>query len=262
MKKWTNNKFPFVLSIAGFDPLNAAGVSSDIRVAESYKYKNLSVITSIVIQDDKEIIKKFDIPVKEILLQIEFYLKIYPVSIINIGIINDLEVLDHVIKLTKGNEIKIIFDPIIKSGNDKFLFLPEKQVREISKRFNKIYLITPNIPEFEQIFNTRIQDKSEKQIEEILIGINSNFKTNNILLKGGHSKNKKSCDFLFLSESKQIIKFYSELKDIRIHGTGSFYNSLISASLIKENNLESSVRKAKKELEKMINRINYDYTAL
>ena len=262
MKKWINNKFPFILSIAGFDPLNSAGVSTDIRVKELYKHRNLSIITSIVIQDDKKIIKKIDLPNEEIIFQIEFYLKTYPVSIINIGIINNLEILDHIIKLTKGKEIKIIFDPIIKSGDENFLFLSGEQVVEIKKRLNNIYLITPNIPEFEQIFNTKIQDKKEKQIEEILSEVNSKFNTNNILLKGGHSKNKKSYDFLFLSESKKIIKFYSKLKEIRIHGTGSFYNSLISASLINEYDLESSVRKAKKELEKMIDKVKYDYTAL
>jgi len=261
LKKWINNKFKFILSIAGFDPLNSAGVSTDIRVSELYQHKNLSIITSIVIQDDKEIIKKIEIPNDDILFQIDFYLKTYPVSIINIGIINNLKILDYLIELTRGKDIKIIFDPIIKSGNEKFVFLSEKQVKEISRRLNEIYLITPNIPEFEQIFNTKIQDKSERQIEEILIEVNSNFSTNNILLKGGHSKLKKSCDFLFLSESKKIIKLYSKLKDIRIHGTGSFYNSLIAASLNK-NDLEFSVRKAKKELEKMINKVEYDFTAL
>lgn len=84
--------------------------------------------------------------------------------------------------------------------------------------------------------------------------IKEKFKPENILIKGGHLKNKASFDVL-LSQNKYY-KFKSIKTDFRIHGTGSYLNALISAFVFKGEPLRSCIEKSKASLRNSIKRIN------
>ena len=259
MKKWVKNKYRFLLSIAGFDPVNSAGISSDIRLIDIFKIRVLSVITSIVVQDDREVVEKIDIKENDVVSQVKFYLEKYPVYIVNIGIINNLSLLKSVLMLTKEKRVLVVFDPILYSGSGNFDFFDENEIFNIKCFLSDIHLFTPNIPEFEKIFDVKIENEN---IEDLLKQTSKRYNIKNTLLKGGHSKGKESYDYLFISKRNKIIRFRSKLRKMRVHGTGSFYNSLISSFLLNGFNIEDSVKLAKKELDMRINEVENDFKGL
>ena len=103
-------------------------------------------------------------------------------------------------------------------------------------------LITPNIPEAEQITNTKIS--SEKDLlnaGKIIISMGAK----NVLLKGGHLNGKNLLDILF--HEGQIMYYKStRIETHHTHGTGCTFASGIATGLAQNLSLIESVKRAHK----------------
>ena len=88
----------------------------------------------------------------------------------------------------------------------------------------KAYLITPNIPEAEELTNTTIKNTKDMiRAANILL----KFGAKNILVKGGHGKSKVMEDVLL---NKKEIKIFrnKKIKTKNTHGTGCTLSSAIA----------------------------------
>ena len=122
---------------------------------------------------------------------------------------------------------KIIFDPVMvaKSGTR----LISKSAIEILKKrlIKKALLITPNIPEAEELTQIKIQN-----VEDMIHSAKRLLEmgAKNVLLKGGHQKSKYLKDVLL---NKKDIKIFKNKKIItrNTHGTGCTLSSAITTFL-------------------------------
>lgn len=247
--KPNQNKPEVLLTIAGFDGTGGAGTNIDTKICSFLKVPNVSVITSIVIQNPKEVIEARKIDPKIIKEQLWVLKEYYQIEALNIGIFGDLETLAFIIREFNGK--KIVLDPIASSGDGKYLFLKKSDIFKLKNFFKYIYLLTPNIPETEIITGIKIESLDDIKKAAKSIG---KMGVENVLIKGGHIKNTKSWDILY-SNNKYCV-FKSQLTNLRIHGTGSFLNSAICSYLLKGESLISSIKKSRNLLRKAIKTIN------
>ncbi len=234
----------YTLSIAGFDPCSGAGITADIKTFEQHKTQGLGVTTAITYQNEKKIVGVDWLEQKQIEQQIDVLLENQKLEFVKIGLIKDLDTLTQIIKLLKkhNNSIKIIWDPILKASAG-FNFHENLQNKQLFSLLQHIYLLTPNIPECEKLFNT-IEIK-------LLQNLQKEKKLCNILLKGGHSNNNKVTDILI--EPTKITNFDGKRhNNYDKHGTGCVLSSAICANLSNKFNLELSIIKAKKYVSNFI----------
>jgi hydroxymethylpyrimidine/phosphomethylpyrimidine kinase len=136
-----------------------------------------------------------------------------------------------------------VVDPVIVSSSGALLIGPKGE-RAIRKRLIPIArIVTPNILEAEVLARIRID--SEKAIREAAIKI-MKLGARAVVIKGGHSKDKRSATDLFYDGRRFI-----ELKSPRIagggaHGTGCAFSAAIAAYLARGTSLEDAVRGAKR----------------
>ncbi|MFA8343056.1 MAG: hydroxymethylpyrimidine/phosphomethylpyrimidine kinase [Rhodothermaceae bacterium] len=235
----------FLLSVAGFDPSGGAGILADIRTFEHHKQYGLGVITANTIQNDSEFSAVDWIETKRVIDQIDILLKKYSVNFVKIGLVKDFNSLDEIIsRLTFYNsEVKIIWDPVIKATAGE-TFHNQIDYKLLSKILNQIYVLTPNLDEVKILFPENYLDDAE--LNDII-----NRYDFNLLLKGGHSNEKKIVDKLFTQSGIEIFegeKFPGYSK----HGTGCVFSSALTASLANGNSLAESCSNAKKYVEKFI----------
>jgi len=225
--------FPYVLSIAGHDPSAGAGITSDIKTFDHHTVYGFSVVTAITVQNDTEIHKIQWIDPNLIIAQINILFKSYPIEVVKIGIIENFKILKQLIKHLKrlNPELKIIWDPILKSSSG-FKFHNNEHID--NDVFQHLYLITPNIQEFNMI---------KRYI--------ANPNTVSYLLKGGHLNQNRGTDILHLADEQIIIKGKS-FNGISKHGTGCVVSSAIASNLAKGKNLITSCILAKKYVENFI----------
>jgi len=226
------------MSIAGYDPSGGAGVLADVKVFEQHKTYGFAVITSNTFQDDEKVNSVEWIPVEDIKKQIDVIVNKFKVDVFKIGIVKDtnmfLELKEHVLK--KDPLIKMVWDPVLSSTSG-FKFLEGEQ--PITDLLANVYLITPNLPEFQELFG-----HEEKALE-------LSWKTA-VYLKGGHNDHaQRGVDELFLKGERIVLKPGAKHVSSK-HGSGCILSSAIAANLALGKELEEACRNAKAYTEKTL----------
>ena len=127
---------------------------------------------------------------------------------VKIGMLHNKSIIKCVYKILKKHKLKnIVLDPVmIAKGGAKLI--NNNSIKYLKKlTFTFMYLVTPNIPEAEvltRIFNFK-QRRYDKAAKKIL-----NMGAKNVLLKGGHLKNKMIFDIL---ATKKGIKIFFKKKN-------------------------------------------------
>lgn len=218
---------PHTLSIAGFDPSAGAGVLSDIKTFESNGVYGLGVVSALTWQNDIEFEKVEWIEINKITSQVAVLLRRFDIRYIKIGLIENLNVLQQVIKFLheKINKPVIVYDPVLKAsaGFEFNNIIPG----EFLQMVEGVYCITPNIPEANMLFGVGdLQDKLEACSETV-----------NIYLKGGHGNGSTVIDLLFTKDHTYAFP-NDRLPKGEKHGSGCVLSSALTAQLALGNEIE------------------------
>jgi len=214
-----------VLIIAGSDSSGGAGIQADIKTVTSLGSYAMTAVTAITIQNTTGVKSIVSIEPKKILDQIIFTCKDIKPDAIKIGMLHSSNVINFVINSIDRIKVKkIILDPVmIAKGGAKLI--NKRAIKTLQKNLiKKITLITPNIPEAEILTNTRI-----KNIDDMIFAANIllKFGAKNVLVKGGHLKNKIIPD-VFVSKKEIKIFRNKKITTKNTHGTGCTLSSAIT----------------------------------
>lgn len=233
----SKSKENLVLSIAGFDPCGGAGILADIQTMHQLQVQGMAVVTALTYQNEDDLWgiewKDFD-PIKS---QIDALLADYNFSVIKIGIINGLELLDKLLEYLENRlpDVKIVWDPILKSSSG-FDFVQKVESDVFKSILQKVHLITPNKWEFETISKA----------------LGTEIWPCNVLKKGGHSDSNDTSDILIEADGKQTRIVGTRIEGMDKHGTGCVLSSAVAASLNKGESLVEACTSGKKYTEKYI----------
>ena len=177
-----------ILIIAGSDSSGGAGIQADIKTVTALGSYAMTAITALTSQNTTGVKSIVSIIPKEIVNQILFTSKDIKPDAIKIGMLHSSKVIDVVIKSIDNIKTKkIVLDPVmVAKGGAKLI--DEKAIKSLrSKLINRVFLITPNIPEAEILTNIKIKTK-----EDMIFAANKliEFGAKNVLIKGGHLDQK------------------------------------------------------------------------
>lgn len=240
-----SDKFPYTLSIAGFDPCGGAGVLADIKTFEYHKVQGFGILTANTFQNDTEFTDLNWIDNESITKQIDILFKKYSPDFVKIGIVRNLESITEIIDrlIWQNQNVKIIWDPVLKATAGK-IFHDSIDFDLLKKILRNIFVLTPNLDEVKILFPQSSLTDSELQQSVI----ENEF---NLLLKGGHSDKDEIIDKLFTGN--QIYTFSGEkFSGYSKHGTGCVFSSALTANLAKKYSLNDACFNAKKYVEKLI----------
>lgn len=209
---------PFVMNIAGFDSSNGAGISADIKTFEANRVYAVSVLTALTIQNEFQIDSIQWIEKDKILKQIELQFEHHHIDYVKISLCQSLELLlelcSYLLRLNPS--IRIIWDPILKSSS-QFDFKIKFDPNLLRLILQKIFLITPNLDEYQQLGGKSLLELS--QCEKTAL-----------LLKGGHAETH-SDDILYTESTSIPIKSERLAEHYDKHGTGCVLSAVICAKL-------------------------------
>ena len=237
-----------VLSIAGSDPSAGAGIQQDLKTITAMGCYGATVITALTSQNTMGVQDVMPVPSDVIGSQLKAILDDFNVKSIKIGQIPNMEAAAVIVKaLQKLNpkgrtETPIIYDPVMISTSGHRLMASDC-IQYIQKHlFPLCFLITPNIPEAEQLLGHSLATPSDYQ--QAGQDLMQKYGTH-ILLKGGHAQGKMMTDYLFLTDSS-VHEYQNEKIDSKnLHGTGCTLSSAIASALTLGCNIEESVSRAK-----------------
>ena len=217
-----------ILIIAGSDSSGGAGIQANVKTITSLGGYAMTAITAITAQNTTGVKSVLPIHHKEIEKQIIFSSKDIEPDAIKIGMLHSSQVILSVIKAIKKIKTKkIVLDPVmVAKGGAKLI--NKKAIRTLRNNLiKKTYLITPNIPEAEELTKIKI-----KNIEDMIYSAKKilDMGAKNVLIKGGHQKTKYLKDVFINRKEIKIFK-NKKINTRNTHGTGCTLSSAITTFL-------------------------------
>lgn len=239
------------LTIAGFDGSGGAGIQADLKTFSALGCYGTSVLTALPIQNTEGVRNIYDLPLACIEEQIICILEDIKIDAVKIGMLHSPQIINSVATILATSEVKhIVVDPVMVAKSSHRLLQHDAIIALKTQLLPLATIITPNIPEAQELLGYKILDKStiEKAAKDLLkLGCKS------VLLKGGHLTSKsETVDDFFISHGYQEWFSGQRIYTRNTHGTGCTLSSAIAALLAQDTPLVEAVSIAKLYIGKAI----------
>ena len=228
-----------VLIIAGSDSSGGAGIQADIKTVTALGSYATTAVTAVTCQNTRGVNGIIPIPIKILKKQITMILDDVGANSVKIGMLHNTSVIKCVHRILKNYKIKkIVLDPVMvsKGGSRLVNYNSIKYLKKLLLPLCNV--VTPNIPEAEVLTGYSISSKTDmiKAAKKIV-----SMGAKNVLLKGGHLKNKMIFDILV---SKKEVKIFPKrkIKTRHTHGTGCTLSSALATCLSQKKNIYNSCK--------------------
>lgn len=208
-----------VLTIAGHDPSNGAGLGADLKVFEAWGVPGFSVVTAVTVQNESEFIQPGWVEWNQIEAQLEGLYRIHRPRYFKIGLVQNAATLGNIVQWIRRKDPSafILWDPILKATAG-FQFHQSAEHQAFVDICSQLSLVTPNKQEADWLGLLECPT----------------------LVKGGHEAGEFCIDTLCDSQG-EIARFaMPRLENAVKHGTGCILSSTILALLSLGYRLERS----------------------
>ncbi len=232
-----------VMSIAGLDPSGGAGLLADAKTFEQYRCLGFAVASALTVQTEDHFYRVKWLRLPEIIEQAEPLFRKYNVTVLKIGIVENLALLNELLDWLsiQRPDLRIIWDPVL-SASTGFKLMEARNQDLLAGILRRLYLITPNLPEALALSNLADEIAAAKMLSRHC----------KVLLKGGHSTDAPGVDLLFHEEQEQAFQ-PGRSGLMPKHGSGCILSAAITAGLAQNLSLETAVRQAKLYIENRLN---------
>lgn len=256
---------PVVLTVAGSDCSGGAGIQADLKTMSAFDVYGMSVITAVTAQNTCGVTGVQNITGEMIRQQLEAVMSDIMPDAVKIGMLATADAVAAVADiLEKYRPEHVILDPVMVSTSGRSLLEAEGKEQMLRRLFPLAELVTPNIPEAEEILkavdgsdkadgrpmeNKQVASKmaspvriaDQTMMEMAAQTIRKRYGCN-VLLKGGHMT-QAADDLLY---QKEAVWFPAErIECNNTHGTGCTLSSAIASALARGYSLEEAVGIAK-----------------
>jgi hydroxymethylpyrimidine/phosphomethylpyrimidine kinase len=236
------------LTIAGSDSGGGAGIQADLKTFAALGVYGTSAITAITAQNTVGVQQIFELNPKLVAAQIDAVITDIGTQSAKTGMLANAAIIDIVAQKVRQHRLtKLVVDPVMVATSGDVL-LKKDAVQALRSRLIPLaQVVTPNLPEAEQLTGMKLT--RAKEIEEagrriIAMGAKS------VVIKGGHRRGP-AVDVFF--NEKTIRELRSpRIRTRHTHGTGCTFSAAIAAYLAKGEDLENSIRLAKKYITEAI----------
>lgn len=232
-----------VLTIAGSDSGGGAGIQGDLKTITLLGGYASCVVSCLTAQNTLGVQATYQPPPGFFSEQLHAVLRDIPIDVIKTGMLHSAELIETLVDTLDNYRPRIlVVDPVMTAKGGWDLLEEKARATLTSRLLPRSYLVTPNIPEAEQLTGLTITD------EQGMIAAASALRklgARNVLIKGGHLGGNTSTDILV--EDTAIHRFTAQrIHHGNTHGTGCTYASAIAALLAQGEALPRAVSQAKR----------------
>jgi hydroxymethylpyrimidine/phosphomethylpyrimidine kinase len=230
------------LTIAGSDSGAGAGIQADLKTFAALGVYGTSAITAITAQNTVGVTQVLTLSPKLVAAQIDAVIDDIGAHALKTGMLATRAIVEVVAKKVRQHRLKnLVVDPVMVATSGDLLIRKNAVAALRSRLLPLATVVTPNLPEAEQLTHMRLRTWEEieaaaKQI--VALGAKT------VIIKGGHRKGP-AVD-LFFDGKKFHILDAPRIRTRNTHGTGCTLSAAIAAYLAKGEDIESAVRAAKK----------------
>lgn len=231
-----------VLTIAGSDCSGGAGIQADIKTITAHNMYAMSAITALTAQNTTGVYGVVDTTPEFVGEQLDAIMTdIFPDSV-KIGMVSSPDIIDKIVeKLEEYKPSNIVVDPVMISTSGSKLLSETAMDALITRLIPLATILTPNIHEAEALCGMEIHSREDMQAAAQTL---SETYKGAILIKGGHLED--TADDLLYSDGDFTWFPGAKISNPNTHGTGCTLSSAIACNLAKGEDIQTSIREAKR----------------
>lgn len=220
---------PIVWTVAGSDSGGGAGIQADVKVMTLLGAHACSVITAVTAQNTTGTNRLERVSAAMLTAQLEALQTDLPPAAIKTGMLGTLEAVEIIAGfLTRIRPPFTVCDPVLISSSGTFLLEAAAWKPLTETLLPAVDLITPNIPEAEQLLGIKISTAADIETaakKTLALGVKE------VLIKGGHgSQNLKESSDYWSDGTTHAWLSSPRIETTSSHGTGCFLSSAIAAA--------------------------------
>ena len=238
-----------LLTIAGYDPSNGAGITADLQTFAAHHFFGTSAITSLTVQSTLGVFATQ--PIDPFLLRqtLDRLTEDLPPAGIKIGMLGSADVAETVAAFLKQildqdgskQQISIVLDPIVKSSSGREL-ASQATLRVLEKELLPLVnWITPNRSELSVLTGLPVTTLAEAETAAQALG--SRYPQLSLVVTGGD--HDPPTDLLRLPSGETHFFAGGHIESRSTHGTGCAFSSALLCRLAAGESPTAAVRNAK-----------------
>lgn len=228
-------------TIAGSDSGGGAGIQADIKTFQERHVFGTSVIVALTVQNTLGVTGVYPTPLQGVQEQLEAVFSDFELGAVKTGMLVDERYMMAVAKcLTTHSGVPLVVDPVMIAKGGAFLMAEEGMTAMRKTLVPIATLITPNLPEAEELVGHKIV--TEEEMIQAAVEIQA-MGSRNVLIKGGHALNlQEARDYLLTNDGVGHWLSGPRYDTKNTHGTGCTYSACITAELAKGKSVLEAVK--------------------
>lgn len=229
------------LSIAGSDSSGGAGIQADMKTMTMNGVYAMTAITALTAQNTTGVSGIFEVTPEFLAQQIDSVFQDIRPDAVKIGMVSSPALVEVIAeRLSFYQASNIVVDPVMVATSGSVLAKDSAVSVMKEKLLPLAAVITPNIPESEILWGSRIQTRED--MEQAALAMSEAFGCA-VLCKGGHNIN--DADDLLCSHGTLTWFTGKRIHNPNTHGTGCTLSSAIASNLAKGYPLEQAIERSK-----------------
>jgi len=230
------------LTIAGSDSGAGAGIQADLKTFAALGVYGTSALTAITAQNTVGVTAILALSPKMVAAQIDAVITDIGAHALKTGMLANVAIIEIVAQKIQEHRLRnLVVDPVMVATSGDLLIKKNAVAALRSRLIPLATVVTPNIPEAEQLTGMPLQnsiDFEEAARRIVALGARS------VVIKGGH-RSGPAIDLFY--DGKKFTELHApRIRTRHTHGTGCTFSAAIAAHLAKGEKLENAVALAKK----------------
>jgi len=215
------------LTIAGSDPSGGAGIQMDLKCFAAVGVHGCSVLTAVTVQNTSGVKSANPVSPKLVREQLDAIFDDFKIDIAKTGMLYDSAIVEVVAARMAEEGTPLLVDPVLAPTAGSPLASHDLAGALKLRLLPKALLVTPNIPEAEELSGVKIrgEDSMRRACLEIY-----QLGCENVLLKGGHIPHGPANDLFYDGAFRS---FEGKRLGRDVHGTGCMLSAFAAAVLAK-----------------------------
>jgi hydroxymethylpyrimidine/phosphomethylpyrimidine kinase len=229
-----------VLTVAGSDSGGGAGIQADLKTMLACGVHGMSVIAAVTAQNSVGVQGFWELPVEAVQAQLDSVLRDIGVDAVKTGMLASPALVQAVADRLAPVEAPLVVDPVGVSKHGDPLLQAEAVEVLRSALVPLATVVTPNLPEVEQLTGVRVTGEEElPKAAEAVLALGPRW----VLVKGGHLAGE-AVDLLTDGDARHVLRA-PRLDNRHTHGTGCTLASAIASRLALGDDVPTAVAAAK-----------------
>ena len=239
-----------VLTIAGSDSGAGAGIQADLKTFAALGVYGTSALTAITAQNTVGVTGVLPLSPGLVQSQIDAVMEDIGAHAAKTGMLANAAIIRAVAQALRRHRLKnLVVDPVMVATSGDLLIKKSAVAALRSELLPLAVLVTPNIPEAEELTGMQIRGRNESEAAaRAIVAMGPKA----VVIKGGHLKGP-AVDLLFDGSTFTALTA-PRIRTKNTHGTGCTFSAAVAAYLARGANLEDSVKAAKKYITAAIRR--------